>query len=235
MSTPSPRSPRPPPWPRSPPLLVAADARAPRHGAAARWPRPSGPPTPPARTRSCSRGRAARLGGVGWGALGLGAHRRQRAARASSAARRPGAACTWSCRPPPAGARALAARPRPRPHRPRRRAAQCSPPPRRPAVAGDRAGRAPMPDWPPAAAPPAVPDWPAARRPQSPRRARRRPRRLPLAHRRRRDLPARVGRPTDGREVAGAVHAWWSANAAVIGPDPDLLLPGQVLTPPAPP
>jgi nucleoid-associated protein YgaU len=40
--------------------------------------------------------------------------------------------------------------------------------------------------------------------------------------------------PTDG-EVALAVRAWWTANAAVIGPDPDLLLPGQVLRPPSPP
>src|SRR3954447_12299277 len=37
--------------------------------------------------------------------------------------------------------------------------------------------------------------------------------------------------PSDG-EVAVAVQAWWTANAAVIGPDPDLLLPGQVLHPP---
>jgi hypothetical protein len=37
--------------------------------------------------------------------------------------------------------------------------------------------------------------------------------------------------PTD-QEVAAAVHAWWVANAGVIGPDPDLLLPGQVLRPP---
>jgi nucleoid-associated protein YgaU len=40
--------------------------------------------------------------------------------------------------------------------------------------------------------------------------------------------------PTDA-EVATAVHAWWTGNAAVIGPDPDLLLPGQVLIPPDPP
>lgn len=38
-------------------------------------------------------------------------------------------------------------------------------------------------------------------------------------------------RPTNA-EVAVAVHAWWTANRAVIGPDPDLLLPGQVLRPP---
>ncbi|MGY1682237.1 LysM peptidoglycan-binding domain-containing protein [Geodermatophilus sp. SYSU D01176] len=46
------------------------------------------------------------------------------------------------------------------------------------------------------------------------------------------DLVRRTGgTPTDG-EVAAAVDAWWQANAAVIGPDPDLLLPGQVLRPP---
>lgn len=38
-----------------------------------------------------------------------------------------------------------------------------------------------------------------------------------------------------GREVATAVHAWWTANRAVIGGDPDLLLPGQVLVPPETP
>jgi hypothetical protein len=47
------------------------------------------------------------------------------------------------------------------------------------------------------------------------------------------DLTRRTpGTPTDG-EVAAAVDAWWDANAAVIGPDPDLLLPGQVLRPPS--
>ena len=35
-------------------------------------------------------------------------------------------------------------------------------------------------------------------------------------------------------EIARAVHAWWTANADVIGPDPDQLLPGQVLRPPGP-
>jgi nucleoid-associated protein YgaU len=42
------------------------------------------------------------------------------------------------------------------------------------------------------------------------------------------------GSPTDG-EVARAVDAWWTANVDVIGPDPDRLLPGQVLRPPGPP
>jgi nucleoid-associated protein YgaU len=44
-----------------------------------------------------------------------------------------------------------------------------------------------------------------------------------------------LGRPPDDAEVATAVDAWWHANADVIGPDPDLLLPGQVLRAPGPP
>ena len=48
------------------------------------------------------------------------------------------------------------------------------------------------------------------------------------------DLRTRTGiEPRDG-EVAGAVEAWWAANADVIGPDPDHLLPGQVLRAPVP-
>jgi nucleoid-associated protein YgaU len=48
-------------------------------------------------------------------------------------------------------------------------------------------------------------------------------------------LLAQLGRlPSDG-EVAAAVDAWWHTNADVIGPDPDLLLPGQVLRAPGPP
>ncbi len=46
---------------------------------------------------------------------------------------------------------------------------------------------------------------------------------------RRSGAPGEVG----DAEVLAAVRAWWQANAEVIGPDPDLLLPGQVLTPPA--
>jgi nucleoid-associated protein YgaU len=40
--------------------------------------------------------------------------------------------------------------------------------------------------------------------------------------------------PSDG-DIARAVHAWWTANADVIGPDPDRLLPGQVLRAPGAP
>jgi nucleoid-associated protein YgaU len=48
-------------------------------------------------------------------------------------------------------------------------------------------------------------------------------------------LLGQLGRlPSDG-EVAAAVDAWWHTNADVIGPDPDLLLPGQVLRAPGPP
>ena len=41
-----------------------------------------------------------------------------------------------------------------------------------------------------------------------------------------------AGAPVTAAEVARASRDWWRANAAVIGPDPDLLLPGQVLRPP---
>ena len=89
-----------------------------------------------------------------------------------------------------------------------------------------------VPDWPhrePSSS--AVPDWPAGRH----RRARRRARRLPLAHRRR---PApRSARPAARRRRGRRepCRPGGRANADVIGPDPDLLLPGQVLRPPEPP
>lgn len=44
----------------------------------------------------------------------------------------------------------------------------------------------------------------------------------------------RPGVPASDADVLAAVHAWWQTNAAVIGPDPDLLLPGQVLSAPPP-
>jgi hypothetical protein len=47
------------------------------------------------------------------------------------------------------------------------------------------------------------------------------------------DLRARTGSPPPDEAVARAVEAWWAANDDVIGPDPDLLLPGQVLRAPA--
>ena len=47
-----------------------------------------------------------------------------------------------------------------------------------------------------------------------------------------RDWLTAQGRPARDADVAAAVTDWWQANAEVIGPDPDLLLPGQVLRPP---
>ncbi|MEX5721824.1 hypothetical protein [Geodermatophilus maliterrae] len=87
-----------------------------------------------------------------------------------------------------------------------------------------------VPDWPaaPATASSAPPDWPAPR---------------PGDHVVLRgeclwsiaeaDLRARTGLDPGDGEVAAAVARWWSTNADVIGPDPDLLLPGQVLRPPS--
>jgi hypothetical protein len=40
------------------------------------------------------------------------------------------------------------------------------------------------------------------------------------------------GHTASDAEIAGAVQLWWSANADVIGPDADVILPGQVLRPP---
>lgn len=102
-----------------------------------------------------------------------------------------------------------------------------------------------VPDWPAPAAPPAtghgavgagpersgLPDWPRA--PAGGEHVVVRGDCLwEIAERR---LAAATGRPPTPAEVAGAVDAWWRANADVIGPDPDLLLPGQVLRPPAGP
>ena len=43
---------------------------------------------------------------------------------------------------------------------------------------------------------------------------------------------AAPGAPSDDARIARAVTAWWSVNAGVIGPDPDLVHPGHVLQPP---
>ncbi|WP_233491321.1 LysM peptidoglycan-binding domain-containing protein [Blastococcus sp. TBT05-19] len=92
-----------------------------------------------------------------------------------------------------------------------------------------------VPDWPGAASAPApalpgadvLPDWPQA----------------PVAGEHvvvrgdclwdiaERHLAATGSAPSTA-DVAHAVQAWWQTNAEVIGPDPDLLLPGQVLRPP---
>jgi nucleoid-associated protein YgaU len=102
------------------------------------------------------------------------------------------------------------------------------------AAVATAAPSAPVPDWPTAtptatpAADPAVPDWPAQARPDG---------HVVeqgdcLWHLADADLRSHEGRTPTDREIATAVNAWWTANADVIGPDPDLLLPGQVLQPP---
>jgi len=110
-----------------------------------------------------------------------------------------------------------------------------------PAVAGAAPGPAiATPDW-PAAQSAAAPDWPAATRtapappaPDWPASAEgdhvvlRGDCLWDIAAAR---LASGAAPPTDA-EIAEAVPAWWTANRAVIGPDPDLLLPGQVLHPP---
>jgi hypothetical protein len=86
-----------------------------------------------------------------------------------------------------------------------------------------------VPDWPTVpTATPAAPDWPPAAARHVVVRGDCLWRIAEAA------LPTTGGRPTDAA-VAGAVRAWWSANAAVVGPDPDLLLPGQVLDAPVTP
>lgn len=102
------------------------------------------------------------------------------------------------------------------------------------------ASAGPVPDWPADAGPagPSVPDWPSD--PSAPSES-------PVdgphvvapgdclwdiadAHLRRAGDPP----PTDG-DVAVAVAAWWQTNRAVIGPDPNLIHPGQALQAPAVP
>jgi hypothetical protein len=97
------------------------------------------------------------------------------------------------------------------------------------------ADTAPVPDWPAPASPQqdgAVPDRPTGDRTAGSHVVVRGDCLWHIAADRLREQQGRA--PTDG-EVALAVRAWWTANAAVIGPDPDLLLPGQVLRPPSPP
>jgi len=101
-----------------------------------------------------------------------------------------------------------------------------------------------VPDWPGAArsaAPAPVPDWPRATPTAGvPSHAQAPGDRVVvrgdcLWHIASESLLGQVGRVPDDAEVAAAVHAWWQANAEVIGPDPDRLLPGQVLRAPGPP
>ena len=88
-----------------------------------------------------------------------------------------------------------------------------------------------VPDWPAPAPQGPAPDWPTAAASVGSHVVVRGDCLWHIASDR---LLAQQGRtPTDG-EVAAATQAWWRANASVIGPDPDVLLPGQVLAPPDP-
>jgi nucleoid-associated protein YgaU len=91
-----------------------------------------------------------------------------------------------------------------------------------------------VPDWPGAAAP-AVPDWPTTGAPDgaaAPHVVVHGDCLWRIAADR---LQGTTGAPATDGQVARAVDAWWTTNASVIGPDPDLLLPGQVLRSPGSP
>jgi hypothetical protein len=86
-----------------------------------------------------------------------------------------------------------------------------------------------VPDWPADDPAPSLPDWPSA--PSSAEKH------VVVAG----DCLWRIAEdrllesgsePTDAA-VARAVDRWWTTNADLIGPDPDLILPGQVLLPPS--
>jgi nucleoid-associated protein YgaU len=86
-----------------------------------------------------------------------------------------------------------------------------------------------VPDWPDAAdaADAAVPDWPAGQTAGS---------HVVVRGDCLWDIAAArlraAGSAATDAGIAVAAQAWWSANADVIGPDPALILPGQVLQPP---
>ncbi len=98
------------------------------------------------------------------------------------------------------------------------------------------AAAGPVPDWPLPATPtattaPPAPDWPSTAATDSHRV-------VPgdcLWHIGEQWLTARSGQRPANAQIASAVAAWWDTNSGVIGPDPDLLRPGQVLRPPPSP
>jgi nucleoid-associated protein YgaU len=98
-------------------------------------------------------------------------------------------------------------------------------------VASAAAAESAVPDWPAtrAGSPATVPDWPAGPDVTGAHVVVRGDCLWHIAAGR---LLDQLARPPEDGEVAAAVQAWWSANADLIGPDPDLLLPGQVLLPP---
>src|SRR4051812_3496671 len=90
-------------------------------------------------------------------------------------------------------------------------------------------------DWPAGPAPGVVPDWPGLPNDQPQTAA---DQHVVLRGQCLWDIAAdwlqrqTPDAPVSAADVARATRDWWQANAAVIGPDPDLLLPGQVLRPP---
>jgi nucleoid-associated protein YgaU len=86
-----------------------------------------------------------------------------------------------------------------------------------------------LPPWRSASASGAVPDWPAAQ-PEDSHVVVRGDCLWDIAAGR----LARSGAPPEDAAIARAVQAWWSTNEQVIGPNPDLILPGQVLRAPQP-
>ena len=91
-----------------------------------------------------------------------------------------------------------------------------------------------VPDWPATASVPQggpAPDWPSAAHPA---RSHVVVHGECLWHIASDRLLVQHGRTPTAGEVATATQAWWRANTDVIGPDPDLLLPGQVLCPTGP-
>jgi LysM repeat protein len=110
-------------------------------------------------------------------------------------------------------------------------------------VAAPAAGAAPadapsavaVPDWPSAGSgpsTPALPDWPAPASAAPAQTAEHVVAPGDCLWRIAEKRLAATGAPPTDAAVARAVDRWWSANADVIGPDPDLIQPGQVLLPP---
>jgi hypothetical protein len=102
------------------------------------------------------------------------------------------------------------------------------------AAPADDPGTVTVPDWPAADGGPRTPvppDWPAEASPSTEAEHVVEP--GDCLWRIAEDRSSAAGLDPTDADVARAVDRWWSTNAPVIGPDPDLIHPGQVLRPPA--